>query len=486
MIRALKANPAVWLMIAIGVVSLVAGLALGTLVTSPGDAAADSAAPTSGLITVAAEERVLSNDVVIRGEAKFADAVDVTIETAAIDGPAVVTGQVPEVGAQLAAASVALEVVGRPVIVLPGELPVYRTFRAGVAGPDVTQLKQALAAVGINPGNTESDAYDAATAAAVAALYAAVGYPAPEAEEGSADAVRAAQDALASAQQGLASAQQSLVKAQAGPSVVERLTADAAVAAAQRDLVAAQALSPADSGAVASASEALAIAQASRAVLLAPPDVSAEQASVAAAQQQLASAQSALAEVQQDALTALPASEVVFLADLPRRVDAVAVTRGATVEGSAMTVSGATLVVAASAAQADAELLAVGDTASIEMPDDSTLEVTVDRLEPRVGADAGGRFEVLLTPTAITPEQLELVRGTSVKITVPIDSTGGTVLAVPIAALTAGPGGETRVEVAGKGDKTRIVEVGAGLAAAGYVEIESGDLDAGDLVVVGR
>jgi multidrug efflux pump subunit AcrA (membrane-fusion protein) len=485
-IRALRANPAVWLMIAIGVVSLAAGLALGTLVTSPGQAAEDTDAPTSGLITVAAEERVLSNDVVIRGEAKFADAVNVTIETAAIDGPAVVTGQVPEVGAQLAAASVALEVVGRPVIVLPGELPVYRTFRVGVAGPDVTQLKQALAAVGINPGNTGSDVYDAATAAAVAALYASVGYPAPAAPEGTADAVRAAKDSLASAQQGLTAAQQSLAAAQAGPSTVDRLQADAAVASAQRALVAARALSPADRDAVASAAEALAIAEASRAMLHAPADVSTEHAGIAAAQQQLVSAQGALAEVQQNALTTLPASEVVFLADLPRRVDDVSVTRGATVEGSVMTVSGATLVIEASAAEADAALLAEGDTASIELPDGSPLAVTVDSLAQETGADATGRFEVLLTPDAITPEQLELVRGTSVKITVPVDSTGGAVLAVPIAALTAGPGGESRVEIAGEDDTTTIVEVATGLAAAGYVEIETGDLRAGDLVVVGR
>ena len=31
---------------------------------------------------------------------------------------------------------------GRPVIVLPGDLPVYRTLRVGVSGPDVIQLNR--------------------------------------------------------------------------------------------------------------------------------------------------------------------------------------------------------------------------------------------------------------------------------------------------------------------------------------------------------
>ncbi|MCW5954385.1 MAG: hypothetical protein KIT69_19210, partial [Propionibacteriaceae bacterium] len=62
----------------------------------------------------------------------------------------------------------------------------------------------------------------------------------------------------------------------------------------------------------------------------------------------------------------------------------------------------------------------------------------------------------------------------------------------PFAALTAGPGGESRVEVV-EGDprdeqaKTRLVVVTTGLAAGGYVEVTpaEGDLKAGDLVVVG-
>ena len=182
--RLVQGNRVIWVIAAVAVVSLIAGIALSRFVISPADAASNAAAPEGGLITVPVEFRALSNNVTIRGDANFADSVEVTVETGDLGGPAVVTGQVPEVGATLGAASVALEVTGRPVIVLPGDLPVYRTLRVGVSGPDVLQLKQALQSLGINPGNAASNVFDAATSAAVAALYATVGYPAPESAEG--------------------------------------------------------------------------------------------------------------------------------------------------------------------------------------------------------------------------------------------------------------------------------------------------------------
>jgi len=93
---------------------------------------------------------------------------------------------------------------------------------------------------------------------------------------------------------------------------------------------------------------------------------------------------------------------------------------------------------------------------------------------------------VLLTPAELTAEQLAAVQGNNVRVSVPVSSTAGKVLAVPLAALTAGAGGESRVEVStGEGTKTRLVEVVTGLAADGYVEV-TGDISEGDLVVVGR
>lgn len=62
-------------------------------------------------------------------------------------------------------------------------------------------------------------------------------------------------------------------------------------------------------------------------------------------------------------------------------------------------------------------------------------------------------------------------------------------LAVPDAALTAGPGGEVRVEVMRAGvEAPELVVVEIGLSAGGYTEIVSSEapLVAGDLVVVGQ
>jgi hypothetical protein len=92
-----------------------------------------------------------------------------------------------------------------------------------------------------------------------------------------------------------------------------------------------------------------------------------------------------------------------------------------------------------------------------------------------------------MVPQELTEEQAAAIRGMNVAITFPVSSTGGDVLAVPLAALTAGPGGEARVEIA-SGGTTRLVEVTTGLAAGGFVEIvgSSSPISAGDLVVVGQ
>jgi peptidoglycan hydrolase-like protein with peptidoglycan-binding domain len=488
--RLLRGNRVIWVMAVIAVVALVAGLALGRFIVSPGQAAADAKAPDAGLITVPVENRQLSNDVTIRGDATYADSVEVKIETGEIGGAAIVTGQVPELGATLDAATVALEVTGRPVIVLAGDLPVYRSLRVGVSGPDVLQLKQALNAVGIDPGTLDSDVFDAATSSAINALYDRVGYPAPEGSEDSASMLRAANDAVASANESVAQAQRALAVAQGGASTVDRVDQDNLVRSAQRAVAAARDSN--DPYGIADAEDALALAIARREALLVAPDVSAENAGLAAARQQLTAAQEELESAREASLTYLPASEVLYLPGLPRRVDEITVSRGSVVTGAVMRVSGATLVISASAAESDAKLIAEGDVATLAMPDDSVLSATVTSVAPAESTDAepsAGRFTVLLTPTDMTPEQLVALQGSNVRVTLPVGSTEGEVLAVPLAALTAGPGGESRVEVRrGDDDETVLVEVTTGLAAEGYVEVTavSDTLEAGDLVVVGR
>lgn len=495
----------------VAVVSLVAGLGLSRLVLNPAEAAARTAPPEAGPISVPVERRELSNDVTIRGDVVFDDAVDLRVETADLGERAVVTGQVPEAGATLDAGSVALEIAGRPVLVLPGGLPTYRTLRVGVSGPDVLQLKTALGALGIGAGDPASDVYDSATAAAVTELYRRAGYPAPAPSDEAAEALTAAERGVRSAQAEVTAAEGALAGAGRGSGGdAARAAADAAVRSAERAVTVAQveldacATEGCTAGdrarrqmAVDDARDAVGVAQAERAALDAAPDTSAETASVASARENLADARQTLSEAQDETVVALPASEVVYLETLPRRVDDVSVRRGGTVEGAVMSVSGATLQVVASAARADAALLAVGAPGTAVL-DGEEIPVTITEITAggTGGAGAGdgggesegdgaGRSTVTLQPGELTPEQVAALQGGNVRVNIPVSSTGGAVLAVPLAALTAGPGGESRVEVLADDATTTLVEVETGLAAGGYVEVTAATLAEGDLVVVG-
>lgn len=509
-------------MAAVAVVCLAAGVGLSQLITSPGRAAANAAPPTPGDITVPVERRVIGNVVVLRGDVGYDDPVELRVETGEIDGRAVVTGQVPEVGATLDAASVALEVVGRPVIVLPGELPTYRTLRSGVSGPDVQQLKEALRSIGIDGGDPADARYDSAAAAGVRALYQKVGYEPPSAGEEADETAKAARSAVTAAREAVASAERALsqaAKGTGGSSVTELdgqvQVAEARLAHLREQCAAPPPADPADAPAVdcsrpafVEAETAVSTARAARGAADARPDTSAEAAAVRSARDQLSEARSDLAEAEAALLTPLPSTEVVFVPTLPRRVDDVDVRRGGTLSGAFMSVSGATIQVSASASRADADLLPPGTAGTITF-DGTEIPVTVSEVtdaedtaaDDGAGAsaapgdgsgDPGGaarsdRRTVRFTLGEVTPEQVAALQGSNVRVHVPVSSTDGEVLAVPLAALTAGPGGESRVEISDGEGTTRLVTVTTGLAASGYVEITGSEspLEEGDLVVVG-
>jgi multidrug efflux pump subunit AcrA (membrane-fusion protein) len=73
-------------------------------------------------------------------------------------------------------------------------------------------------------------------------------------------------------------------------------------------------------------------------------------------------------------------------------------------------------------------------------------------------------------------------------VTIPVSSTGGEVLAVPAAALSATANGSTILQVEDEDGTLRTVTVQPGLAAGGLVEVTAvdGQLAEGDWVVVGR
>jgi hypothetical protein len=461
----------------VAVLSLGLGVVAGSRLTSPADAAARTAAPKASQITVPVEKRSLSSKVVARGDTSFDGAVNLRVETAGLGTPAVVTGKVPAVGAAITEGKAILEITGRPVIALAGVLPMYRALRPGSRGPDVLQLEQTLRRLKFDPGTVDG-VYTAETGEAVARLFRAAGYEPPEVDEQHEQAVEQAEQQVKSAQDGVRNAERALKQIQAGPSKAARVQADNAVEAAERALQEARG----NAKAYAAAKDQLELAKAQRADLLQPKDTSAERTALADARERLTDAKDALVKAEAEAGTPLPVSEVVFVKSLPRRVDKVNVTRGGVVSGDVMSVSGASLVVTVEVDAATRELLKTGMAASLDLGDGQIVAAKVLRITRDDDA-----FDIVVAPNSLTARQLELLRSANVRVTIPVKSTQGKVLAVPVAALSSGPDGESRVEVLRDG-KVELVRVDVGLSADGYAEVKpvDGKLAEGDQVVVGR
>lgn len=499
----------VMLVAGVAVASLLAGIAIMQFIVSPAELAARSEPPKAGLVTAPLEVRVIANTVVTRADVSYAGAVNATIDTG--EERAIVTGRVPKVGSVLNAKDVALEVAGRPVIVLPGDLPAYRDLSIGSVGPDVAQLQAAL--IGLGYSLEATDTFTEATSQAIAALYADLGYQPPSAANSDGESGRSEQAAAERAVQEAASALSSAQAAYAvagqpktGSAVVE---AQNAVASAQRALDAAiRNKAPDDE--IADLQGDVALAQAQLAEAQAPDDASELAAEVDSAQLALTAAQEELASITEAAQPGFPASEALFLPNLPRRVDQVNVRRGQLLESTALVVSGNTLAITGSLSKQDAPQIVKGMQATFSLAGGEELSATVTKVaKAQAKADTdteneeegssneaasspSGPYVVTLRPNKLNKAQTEQLRDANVRVKFEIESTEGEVLAVPIAALTAGPDGTSRIEVAknqnADPEDIEVIEVETGLSAQGFVEIISDDprLVEGANVVVGR
>ncbi|MDX2973185.1 peptidoglycan-binding protein [Kribbella solani] len=415
---------------AIAAASLGVGVVAGSRITSPEDAAAKTAPPSASQITVPAEKKALSSKVVGRGDASFDGAVNIRVETSGLKTPAIVTGKVPAVGATITEGKALLEITGRPVIALAGTLPMYRSLSPGSKGPDVLQLEQTLDRLGFDPGKVDEE-YDGDTARAVERLYEAAGYDAPTPDEGLQQAVDGAKKNVDGLKKALRQAQVQLKQAKAAKA----------------------------------------------------KDLTVQQGAVDDAEANLADGRQALNEAEFKAGTPLPVSEIVYVKTLPRRVDKVNVERGGTVNGVVMSASGASLVVTLKVDVQTAEHLKAGMPATLTLGDGSTVAAKVRRMTRN-----GDNYDVVVAPNKLTAKQIEQLRDANVRVSIPVKSTTGKVLAVPIAAVSSGSDGGARVEVLRNG-KIELVPVKVGLSADGYAQVTpTGDatLTEGDQVVVGR
>ncbi|MEM9464510.1 MAG: peptidoglycan-binding domain-containing protein [Actinomycetota bacterium] len=234
----------------------------------------------------------------------------------------------------------------------------------------------------------------------------------------------------------------------------------------------------------------LEIAQAQYDELLAPPDTRSASQSVADARRARDRALVEVDEIEARTGVRVPLAEVVFIEAMPTQVQRIDVERGDIIGGAPiMTVSGADVTVEAALAGSDRPLVAEGDRVLL---DDQSLGIEVDGTIAFLADEDGGlapdgRFFMRITLDE-TPETD--IAGLNLRITIPITSTGGEVLTVPLAALAAGGDGSVRVEVEDPGNPgdTRTVIVTTGLETTGFVEVTpvDGDLVAGDRVVVGQ
>ena len=300
--------------------------------------------------------------------------------------------------------------------------------------------------------------------------------------------------------------------------VVDPAQLQVALVTAQTELDSAiKAVEPARRGAVAAiraADAQVVIARAQRVELTKPADTATFTSALAAARTAKASADANLARLEATVGIVVPANEVLFFPSLPLRVDESKLSAGDALSGVLMTVATQRLAVDAAVDPSDATTLRVGQAAEVEATDlGLTVAATITKIGATPGTDGADASRIYVevtpnedatlttindttnpdskTPAAVGNRKPTLadLNGVSVKVTVPISTTNGNVLAVPTPAVSAAADGTVRVEVeTAPGRPTKFVTVKAGLRADGYVQVAptvTGTLKQGDLVVTG-
>jgi hypothetical protein len=182
----------------------------------------------------------------------------------------------------------------------------------------------------------------------------------------------------------------------------------------------------------------------------------------------------------------VPADEIVFIPALPVRVKEVTARVGDPATGTVMSVTDNLLVIDSSLPLDAAPLVKPGMPVDIG---EQALGVKANGVVEMV-ADAPGTHGVdgyhiyFKVRVDETPTRLE---GYSLRLTIPVKSSGREVTAVPTSALSLAADGTSRVQVKNN-DTLDYIIVKPGLSADGYVEVTpvEGSLAPGQLVVVGH
>ena len=488
-----------FLVLGLMVLSAAGSWFVGSSIQSPAEAAARTAAPTPSAILVPVEERVLTSDIVTRGTARYGLPQALSVVPSALKANAGIITTLPVRNTQLKEGDILLTASGRPVIILQGNVPAYRDLVPGISGDDVRQLEEALKRLGFDPGSVDGK-YDAQTSTAVAKWYTAVGWepfgPTPDQiaqlrllEQG----LGTAQNNQAAANDGVASA---LLAAQSARDSAESTNQAAAADVNAKLLARNRVLGTPNVTAEEreNANAALAVAEttekathsAGEAAIQVAIDVqkaAERQAKLAADIVTRSSADLKLA--QQKSGMQVPVDEIVFIPLLPVRVEQINVVVGNPASGAVVAVTNNQLAIDSSLPLAEAPLVKVGMTVTIDEPDLGVKATgTVARVAETPGTFGADGFHIYFE-TRVDESSVAL-EGFSLRLTIPVKSTGGAVTTVPISALSLAADGTSRVQVDNQGMLSFVV-VEPGLSANGFAQVTpvDGTLTAGQLVVVG-
>jgi len=158
---------------------LAAALVTGALLTMSGGKRAIAAARTLPVGTARVEKRTLSATISQGGVLTYRGRSDRSLY-AVINHAVGMYTTLPAVGQVIAPGHVLYRVNNRPVVLLQGSTPAYRTLAEGTRGPDVAELNANLVALGYATRaqlHPSSALFGAATTTGVQKLQAAVGMP---------------------------------------------------------------------------------------------------------------------------------------------------------------------------------------------------------------------------------------------------------------------------------------------------------------------
>lgn len=456
------------------------------------------------------EFRVLSSTLVTRGDVRPETSTDVRVPVS-VEGDPVLTRSVVSAGDVVNEGDRVAEVSGRPVFVLQGDTPVYRTLQPAMTGDDVSAVQDSLIRLGYVIADDEKGTFGQTTKVAVRAFYSASGYDAVPTSEAYAADLAVAERAVGDAEAAVTAAQSAVDNAGMGPAASEVAQADENVAAAGRALVAAQANVITDVGL---AQSGLDVARASRTEIQSNPEVTTDErnaaniavtvaevalsdavrdtkAAVEAAQAALDIAVLARQELdtatnstelpttldaavgaRDDAVAALteldrvngatiPQGEVVFVTTTPSRVLSAATTlavddasagdglgtAGAGSSGSLVSLASGGLVVTATISPDSVDLVTVG--LAVEVLDELS-DTTYPAQVSAVAGEATTSGDGLLgyQVTVAPAEELpDGLAGSNVRVTMTAASTSTEQLVVPLAAVSSSADGSTRVSI---------------------------------------